>query len=260
MCWYRGRVWNCHFCSKFSLHLTQSTFRLSLSLLLSISSSSYFLLSPSWKTFVPFFFQPKVTRAESPTYRRLPPSSPRPRRFSFTSSSTLDMPLPSPGSAPDNFMSASVSSSTSRSCQPSLSSEGGMDQSANVPSHSALKYSLLLLRVLVIDDMLCSAADAEPCGLLHAVLKVGHSGREASSERFLTVIVQHDNHSVHQLMFVFPQQFSLVPLAFIKWSCTRNSPTVPNLLLAKTKGGAGRPSRNVVEKQASAGVLSDCHF
>ena len=179
----------------------------------------FFVLLPSFsfmKNFCSFFFQPKVTRAESPTYRRLPPSSPRPRRFSFTSSSTLDMPLTSPGSAPDNFMSASVSSSTSRSCQPSLSSEGGMDQSANVPSHSALKYSLLLLRVLVIDDMLCSAADAEPCGLLHAVLKVGHSGGETSSERFLAVIVQHDNHSVHQLRFVFPQQFGLVPLAFIK--------------------------------------------
>ena len=43
------------FLSKFSLHLTQSAFVLSLSLPLSFSSSSYFLLSPSRKTFVAVF-------------------------------------------------------------------------------------------------------------------------------------------------------------------------------------------------------------
>ena len=48
---YRRRLKSCIrlFLSKFSLHLTQSAFLLSLSLPLSFFSSSYFILSPSWK-------------------------------------------------------------------------------------------------------------------------------------------------------------------------------------------------------------------
>ena len=61
----------------------------------------------------------------------------------------------------------------------------------------------------------------------------------SATDKTLKKAIWSDTHSVHQLKFVFPRCFGKVPLAFIKWNCTRESPTVNNLVLAKTKGGAG---------------------
>ena len=51
------------------------------------------------------------------------------------------------------------------------------------------------------------------------------------------IIIRGDASSQHD--YKKGQRFSKVPLAFIKWKYTRKCPTVPNLLLAKTKRWAG---------------------
>ena len=58
------------------------------------------------------------------------------------------------------------------------------------------------------------------------------------------VIVQHDNHSVHQLKFVFPQSFGKGLLAFIKYQWI------------SAWWRRGEPGRYVMENQTSAGILT----